>query len=171
MGICRRYFNLSLLGGASARFAASLAPRPKLLVLVVLEQVRQEYWDAVSDQFGPGGLRRILSKGAHFPDCRHLASSFSASTDTPCPILSVSFCGKGGRAKNSAPQLLPAVSIRAHSSLIPYAVFSLTRSTSSSSSPFFRASRFRVRSFPLSRSILVATTTNSRSAPLSQSNN
>jgi hypothetical protein len=80
MGICRRYFNLSLLGGASARFAASLAPRPKLLVLVVLEQVRQEYWDAVSDQFGPGGLRRILLKGAHFPDCRHLASSFSAST-------------------------------------------------------------------------------------------
>jgi hypothetical protein len=80
MGICRRYFNLSLLGGVSARFAASLAPRPKLLVLVVLEQVRQDYWDAVSDQFGPGGLRHILLKGAHFPDCRHLASSFSAST-------------------------------------------------------------------------------------------
>ena len=31
-------------------------------------------------QFGPGGLRKILSKGAHFPDCRHLASTFSAST-------------------------------------------------------------------------------------------
>jgi Type I phosphodiesterase / nucleotide pyrophosphatase len=36
--------------------------------------------DAAAGQFGPGGLRRILSRGAHFPDCRHLASSFSAST-------------------------------------------------------------------------------------------
>src|ERR1039457_2078601 len=80
MGICRRHFNLSLLGGASARFAAGLVPRSKLLVLVVLEQIRQDYWDAAASQFGPGGLRRILLKGAHFPDCRHLASSFSAST-------------------------------------------------------------------------------------------
>ncbi|MCX6628187.1 MAG: alkaline phosphatase family protein, partial [Candidatus Solibacter sp.] len=42
--------------------------------------MRQDYWDAAAGQFGSGGLRRILSKGAHFPDCRHLASSFSAST-------------------------------------------------------------------------------------------
>ncbi len=42
--------------------------------------MRQDYWDSATAQLGPGGLRRILSKGAHFPDCRHLASSFSAST-------------------------------------------------------------------------------------------
>ena len=42
--------------------------------------MRQDYWDSAATQFGPGGLRRILLKGAHFPDCRHLASSFSAST-------------------------------------------------------------------------------------------
>lgn len=80
MSICRRHFNLSLLGGAATRVAAGLAPKPKLLVLVVLEQMRQDYWDSAAGQFGPGGLRRILLKGAHFPDCRHLASSFSAST-------------------------------------------------------------------------------------------
>jgi Type I phosphodiesterase / nucleotide pyrophosphatase len=79
MRICRRYFNLSLLGAAS-RMAAGLAPPPKLLVLVLLEQIRQDYWDAAAAQFGPGGLRRILLKGAHFPDCRHLASSFSATS-------------------------------------------------------------------------------------------
>jgi hypothetical protein len=79
MRICRRYFNLSLLGAAS-RMAVGLAPRPKLLVLVLLEQIRQDYWDSAAAQFGPGGLRRILLKGAHFPDCRHLASSFSATT-------------------------------------------------------------------------------------------
>ena len=80
MPICRRHFNLSLLGGASARLVTGLSPSPKLLVLVLLEQMRQDYWDSAAAQFGPGGLRRILSKGAHFPDCRHLASSFSAST-------------------------------------------------------------------------------------------
>jgi hypothetical protein len=42
--------------------------------------MRQDYWDSAAAQFGPGGLRRILLKSAHFPDCRHLASSFSAST-------------------------------------------------------------------------------------------
>src|SRR5674476_437142 len=79
MPICRRYFNLTLLG-ASSRVAAGLAPRPKLLVLVLLEHMRQDYWDSAAAQFGPGGLRHILLKGAHFPDCRHLASSFSATT-------------------------------------------------------------------------------------------
>jgi len=50
------------------------------LVLVVLEQMRQDYWDSAANQFGAGGLKHILLKGAHFPDCRHLASTFSAST-------------------------------------------------------------------------------------------
>src|SRR5271157_1615605 len=80
MPICRRHFNLSLLGGASARLVTGLSPSPKLLVLVILELMRQDYWDSAAAQFGPGGLRRILSKGAHFPDCRHLAGTFPAST-------------------------------------------------------------------------------------------
>ena len=42
--------------------------------------MRQDFWDAAAAQFGAAGLRRILSKGARFPDCRHLASSFPAST-------------------------------------------------------------------------------------------
>ena len=42
--------------------------------------MRQEYWDSAANQFGADGLQQILSKGAHFPDCRHLASTFSAST-------------------------------------------------------------------------------------------
>ena len=42
--------------------------------------MRQDYWDSAANQFGAAGMRRILSKGAHFPDCRHLASTFSAST-------------------------------------------------------------------------------------------
>jgi arylsulfatase A-like enzyme len=45
-----------------------------------LEQVRPDHLDAAWSQLAPGGLRRLLERGAFFPDCRHLASSFSAST-------------------------------------------------------------------------------------------
>ena len=80
MGTSRRDFNLGLLGGVLAAPAFALGPRPKLLVLVVLEQVRQDYFDAAAGQFAPAGLRRILLKGAHYPDCRHLAATFPATT-------------------------------------------------------------------------------------------
>ncbi len=80
MEIYRREFTLGILAGASAPVVRALSPGPKLLVLVLLEQLRQDHLDVVFSQFGPNGLRRILSKGAHFPDCRHLASSFSSSS-------------------------------------------------------------------------------------------
>lgn len=79
MAICRRKFAACLSAGLAGGKAYPLKPRPKLLVLVVLEQFRQDYLDSLSTQFSSGGLRRILSKGAHFPDCRHLASTFSSS--------------------------------------------------------------------------------------------
>jgi hypothetical protein len=47
---------------------------------MVLEQMRQDYLDSASSRFTPGGLRRVLSRGAHFPDCRHSASTFPATT-------------------------------------------------------------------------------------------
>lgn len=50
------------------------------MVLVLIEQLCQDHLDALSGQFGQNGLRRVLSKGAHFPDCRHLASTFSSSS-------------------------------------------------------------------------------------------
>jgi predicted AlkP superfamily pyrophosphatase or phosphodiesterase len=78
MRICRRHFDLSLPIDACTRVAAGLAPRPKLLVLVVLEQMRQDYWLSAAAQFGSGGLRRILLRGAHFPACRRRAGSSSA---------------------------------------------------------------------------------------------
>src|SRR5438552_1374433 len=80
MSICRRQFSSWMLGGLVAN-AFPLPPRlNKLLVLVILEQLRPDYLDAVSPQLRPGGLRRLLRKGAYFPDCRHQASTFSASS-------------------------------------------------------------------------------------------
>jgi hypothetical protein len=68
------------MGGASACLVPALSSRPKLTVLIVLEEFRQDDLDALSPSFRPAGLRRLLSLGAHFPDCRHLASTFPASS-------------------------------------------------------------------------------------------
>src|SRR5271157_490359 len=80
MRISRRYFNLSALGSASAGLIPAIVPRPKLLVLVVLEQLRQDELDALAPNFRPAGFRRLMYGGAHFPDCRNLASTFSSSS-------------------------------------------------------------------------------------------
>jgi len=67
-----------MIGGlAAARLWA--APRPKLLVLVVLEQFRGDYLDTLLPQLSAGGFRKIVEKGSWFPDCRHLASGFSST--------------------------------------------------------------------------------------------
>ncbi len=79
MGISRRQFGTLVSGGVAARLFG-LPPRPKLLVLVLLEQARGDSLDIAGPQLAPGGFRRILEKGAYFPDCRHLASTFPASS-------------------------------------------------------------------------------------------
>jgi Type I phosphodiesterase / nucleotide pyrophosphatase len=79
MRISRRELGALALGSLAMRGRA-LPIRPKLLVLVLLEQLRGDSLDNVSSQLAPGGLRRLLEKGAYFPDCRHLASTFPASS-------------------------------------------------------------------------------------------
>ena len=79
MGIGRRQFGASILGGSFGKLWA-LAPRPRLIVLVILEQTRPDYLDAARPQLSTGGFRRLFEKGAYFPDCRHNASTFPAST-------------------------------------------------------------------------------------------
>jgi Type I phosphodiesterase / nucleotide pyrophosphatase len=79
MDICRREFGACLLGGlVSPSFA--LPPRPRLLVLIVLELLRPDFLDAAWSRLAPGGLRRLLESGAYFPDCRNLASTFGATS-------------------------------------------------------------------------------------------
>jgi hypothetical protein len=80
MDICRRRFGACLLGGLAGSRAFAVPSRPKLLVLVVVQELRPEYLDAVYPQLSPGGLKRLLEKGAWFPDCRHTASTFPSTT-------------------------------------------------------------------------------------------
>jgi hypothetical protein len=79
MDISRRAFALSVLGGI-AHNALALPPRPKLIILVLLEQFRSNYLDVSWGDFGTGGFRRLIERGAFFPDCRHLASSFTKTS-------------------------------------------------------------------------------------------
>jgi len=79
MDICRRRFGAYILGGFAAK-AWALPPRPKLFVLLVIEQFRPDYLDDVWGQLGRGGLRRLIENGVYFPDCRHLAFSYTSST-------------------------------------------------------------------------------------------
>ena len=76
MGICRRDFGKCVLGGIAGTLLGA-APRPKLLVIVLLEQFRTDYLDLVRPQLAPGGFRRLFEKGAFFPNCLHEASTFS----------------------------------------------------------------------------------------------
>ena len=79
MDICRRRFGAYILGGFAAK-AWALPPRPKLFVLLVIEQFRPDYLDDIWAQLGRGGLRRLIENGVYFPDCRHLAFSYTSST-------------------------------------------------------------------------------------------
>ena len=78
MNICRRQFGASIVGGLAWRLAA--ATRPKLLVVLILEQFRPDYLESLP--LSSGGFRRFIEKGAWYSDCRHLASTFSSATLT-----------------------------------------------------------------------------------------
>jgi hypothetical protein len=78
MGICRRQFGACLLA-AAARPTFAAVPRAKLLILVLLEQLRPDSLDLLHSQFSPGGFRRILEKGATFHNSSHAAATFSSS--------------------------------------------------------------------------------------------
>jgi hypothetical protein len=48
-------------------------------VVVLLEQFRPDYIEFAASQLAAGGFRRLMERGAFFPDCRHAASTFTAS--------------------------------------------------------------------------------------------
>src|SRR5437773_1917067 len=79
MGICRRDFAKCLVAGLAPEIIRAAIARPKLLVLVLLEQIRADAIDGLLPQIGANGFRKLLYQGAHFPDCRHLSSTFTST--------------------------------------------------------------------------------------------
>jgi len=62
---------LFLLLSISAAFASAYNAHPKLVVVIVIDQFRGDYLERYHDQFGDGGFRTFLERGAYFTDCNY----------------------------------------------------------------------------------------------------
>src|SRR5579863_85572 len=51
--------------------ASAYNGRPKLIVVIVIDQFRGDYLERYRDQFGDSGFRFLLEHGAYFPNCNY----------------------------------------------------------------------------------------------------
>ena len=61
----------SLPWSMSTAFASAYNARPKLIVVIVIDQFRGDYLERYRDRFGEGGFRLFLDHGAYFTDCNY----------------------------------------------------------------------------------------------------
>jgi predicted AlkP superfamily pyrophosphatase or phosphodiesterase len=66
--LCTTLLWLGFIPGA---FASAYNARPKLVVVIVIDQFRGDYLERYRDQFGDGGFRVFLDRGAYFTDCNY----------------------------------------------------------------------------------------------------
>lgn len=52
-------------------FSSAYNARPKLVVVVIIDQFRGDYLERYRDQFGQGGFRLFLDHGAYFANCNY----------------------------------------------------------------------------------------------------
>ena len=62
---------LAVVWLAGAGFASAYNGRPRLVVVIIVDQFRGDYLLRYQDQFGPGGFRLFLDRGAVFTDCNY----------------------------------------------------------------------------------------------------
>src|ERR1700687_3871445 len=62
---------LLLLCSIPTAFASAYNARPKLVVVILIDQIRGDYLERYRDQFGAGGFRVFLDRGAYFTDCNY----------------------------------------------------------------------------------------------------
>jgi len=62
---------LLLLGVMPSALASAYNAHPKLIVVIVIDQFRGDYLERYRDQFGDGGFRLFLDRGAYFTDCNY----------------------------------------------------------------------------------------------------
>lgn len=56
-------------GVMPAAHASAYNGRPKLVIVIIVDQFRADYLERYRDQFVPGGFRLLLDRGAYFTDC------------------------------------------------------------------------------------------------------
>src|SRR5438034_4953194 len=70
---------LICLLSASLSFGSAYNARPKLIVIIVIDQFRGDYLERYRDQLGEGGFRLLLDHRAYFTDCNyHYANTHTA---------------------------------------------------------------------------------------------
>src|SRR6202140_3516633 len=62
---------LFLLCSIPGAFGSAYNAPPKLVVVIVIDQFRGDYLERYRDQFGDGGFRVFLDRGAYFTDCNY----------------------------------------------------------------------------------------------------
>ena len=62
-----------------AAFASAYNAHPKLIVVIVIDQFRADYLERYRDQFGAGGFRVFLDRGAYFTDCNYDYANLSTA--------------------------------------------------------------------------------------------
>jgi predicted AlkP superfamily pyrophosphatase or phosphodiesterase len=60
---------LAILALPQGSFASAYNGRPKLVVVIVIDQFRGDYLERYRDQFGDSGFRMLMDRGAYFPNC------------------------------------------------------------------------------------------------------
>jgi predicted AlkP superfamily pyrophosphatase or phosphodiesterase len=67
--LIRIFIGFAILFSAKAALSSAYNAHPKLVVVIVIDQFRGDYLERYRDQFGEGGFRLFLDRGAYFPDC------------------------------------------------------------------------------------------------------
>src|ERR1700736_4690412 len=62
---------LAWFGLTGAGFGSAYNARPKLVVIIVIDQFRGDYMERYRDEWGEGGFRLLLEHGANFTDCNY----------------------------------------------------------------------------------------------------
>ena len=62
---------ITLLLFTPSAFASAYDARPKLVVVIVIDQFRGDYLERYHDQFVAGGFRVFMERGAYFSDCNY----------------------------------------------------------------------------------------------------
>ena len=70
-GLTAFLLTLSLRFPTMAGTAVDYPRRPKLVVIIVIDQFRYDYLVRFRQQFGPDGFKGLMSTGACFADCRY----------------------------------------------------------------------------------------------------
>ncbi len=87
------------IGLLSPRHAFSQAVRPRLLVVISIDQFRPDYLQRFRRYFGPGGFNLLLSQGAEFTQAQ-----YQHSITQTCPghavILTGSYADRNGIVAN-----------------------------------------------------------------------